>query len=186
MMYQPGDDDDNDVGYRRPPTKVRYKKGESGNLAGRPRGRHREAPHEAVLGPMVTIREGGKERRVTAAEAFVLQCLKRGIAGDSSAAGACLTMIEEANSQQSPSGITTFIRVIVDPGSVTSALLPLRMATNLDPYRETARIVLKPWLVEAALARLPQPLSPADQRTVVKATRTPRKVRWPEWWTEHP
>ena len=60
------------------------------------------------------------------------------------------------------------------------------MATNLDPYRETARIVLKPWLVEAALARLPQPLSPADQRTVVKATRTPRKVRWPEWWTEHP
>jgi hypothetical protein len=71
-------------------------------------------------------------------------------------------------------------------GSVTSALEPLRMAKKLDRYRKTARIVLEPWLVEAALARLRQPLSPADQRIVVEATRTPHKVRWPEWWSEHP
>jgi hypothetical protein len=63
---------------------------------------------------------------------------------------------------------------------------PLRMARKLDPYRETARLALEPWLVEAALARLPQTLSPADQRTIVKATRTPHKVRWPEWWSERP
>jgi hypothetical protein len=62
----------------------------------------------------------------------------------------------------------------------------LRMAKKLDPYNETARMVLEPWLVEAALARLPQPLGPADQRIVVNATRTPDKVRWPEWWSEHP
>jgi hypothetical protein len=60
------------------------------------------------------------------------------------------------------------------------------MVKKLDPYRETARIALEPWLVEAALARLSQPLSPADQRIVVKATRTPHKVRWPEWWSEYP
>jgi hypothetical protein len=60
------------------------------------------------------------------------------------------------------------------------------MAKKLDRYRETARLILEPWLVEAALARLPQPLSPAQQQTVVNATRTPRKVRWPEWWSEHP
>jgi hypothetical protein len=60
------------------------------------------------------------------------------------------------------------------------------MAKKLDPYRETARIALEPWLIEAALARLPRPLSPADQQTIVKATRTPRKVRWPEWWSEYP
>ena len=75
---------------------------------------------------------------------------------------------------------------LVDSGSVTSALVPLRMPKKLDPYRETARIVLEPWLVEAALARLRQELSPADQRIAVKATRTPRKVRWPEWWSENP
>jgi hypothetical protein len=84
-------------------------------------------------------------------------------------------------------GLTrTIVRVIVTPGSVTSALEPLRRARKLDPYRETARMALEPWLVEAALARLPEPLSPADQRIVVKATRTPRKVQWPEWWSEHP
>lgn len=60
------------------------------------------------------------------------------------------------------------------------------MARKLDPYRETARMVLEPWLIEAALARPSKKLSPADQRTIVKAARTPHKVRWPDWWTEHP
>jgi hypothetical protein len=57
------------------------------------------------------------------------------------------------------------------------------MAKKQDPYRATARMVLEPWLVEAALTRLARGLSPADQRTIVKATRTPRKVKWPEWWS---
>ena len=39
---------------------------------------------------------------------------------------------------------------------------------------------------EAALARLGRPLSPAEQRTIVDATRTPYKVKWPEWWSERP
>jgi hypothetical protein len=150
------------------------------------RGRHREAPYEAVLGQMVTIREGGAERHVTAAEAFLLQLTKRGLEGDSAANRASLAVIEEARSQQGADGIPQFVVALVDPGSVTYALLPLRMARKLDPYRETARIVLEPWLVEAALARLKGALSPADQRTIVKATRTPHKVRWPKLWSEHP
>jgi hypothetical protein len=82
--------------------------------------------------------------------------------------------------------VDTTVLVGMAPGSVTAALEPLRMARKLDPYRETARILLEPWLVEAALTRLPQPLSPADQRIVIDATRTRQKVRWPEWWSEHP
>ena len=46
-------------------------------------------------------------------------------------------------------------------------------------------MALEPWLVEAALARLKEALSPANQRIIVKATRTPHKVRWPKWWSEH-
>ena len=64
--------------------------------------------------------------------------------------------------------------------------MPLRMAKKLDPYRETARMVLEPWLVEAALVQLGDKLSPAEQRIIVKATRTPHKVKWPDWWSEHP
>jgi hypothetical protein len=184
----PDNAEDIAVGYRKPPTTTRFTKGRSGNPAGRPRGRHRQAPYESVLGQMVKIREGGAERHVTAAEAFVLQLTKRGLEGDGAAARECLAMIEQARERQgaSQSPISTIVLVGVAPGSVTSALEPLRMAKKLDAYRETARMVLEPWLVEPALARLPRTLSPAEQRTIVQATRTPHKVRWPEWWSEHP
>jgi len=186
--HGPPDDEDDGVGYRKPPMTTRFAKGQSGNPAGRPRGRHREAPYEAVLGQMVTIREGGASRRVTAAEAFLLQLTKRALEGDSAAARASLAMIEQAREAHDIGGprLSAIVTVLVSPGSVTSALEPSRMAKKLDPYRETARMALEPWLVEAALSRLGRKLSPAEQRTVVEATRTPRKVRWPEWWSEHP
>jgi hypothetical protein len=60
------------------------------------------------------------------------------------------------------------------------------MAKKLDPHREIARMAIEPWLVEAALARFGRTLSPAEQRTIINATRTPHKVRWPEWWSENP
>ena len=188
MMSQsdpPGDDEGG--GYGRPPKATRFKKGERRNPSGRPRGR-RELPYEAVLGRMVTIREGGVERRVTQEEAFLLQLAKRGVEGGGVATRTALDLIDEITAPRStqPRFIPRFVRRIVAPGSVTSALMSLRIAIKLDPYRETARMALEPWLVEAALAHLPHTLSPAEQRAIVKATRTPHKVRWPEWWSENP
>jgi len=154
------------TGYRRPPNETRYKKGYSGNPSGRPRGRHREAPYEAVLGQMITIRENGIERQVTREEAFLLRLAKRGVEGDSAAARECLAVIADLKARQSALAFPrTILRAIIGPGSVTAAMEPLRMAVKLDPFRETARMALEPWLVEAALARLPRPLSPAEQRS---------------------
>lgn len=177
------DGDDDAVGYGRPPVSTRFRKGQSGNPRGRPRGRRNEPPYEAVLGQMVTIREDGVERRVTAAEAFLLHMTKRGLEGDGAAARAAMAAIEEARAvRKDGQVIHVFTTIYERQGSLTDALEPLRMARKLDRFRDTARVVLEPWIVEAGLARLKRRLTLAEQEAVVRATRTPGKVRWPDWW----
>jgi hypothetical protein len=186
-MIEDEDSTEEIVGYRNPPVAARFRKGQSGNPKGRPRGRRTELPYEAVLGQEVLIRESGRERRVTAAEAFILQLTKLGLDGDSAAARAAIAAIQDIRGTDPSDESLEIIISIVDPGSVSAAVECLRIGTKLDRYRETARILLEPWIVEAALARFgeKQP-TPQEQEIVLKATRTPTKVRWPDWWVVMP
>jgi hypothetical protein len=176
------------LGYRNPPLASRFRKGQSGNPKGRPRGRHSDLPYEAVLGQEVIIRENGRERRVTAAEAFVLHLTKRGLDGDTAAARAAIAAMGEIpETDLSGPYVLDIILAVVDPGSVSSAVECLRIGTKLDRYRETARMMLEPWIVEAALAGFGEKqLTRKEQEIVLKATRTPTKVRWPDWWVVMP
>jgi hypothetical protein len=175
-----------DPGYRQPPVGTRFKKGQSGNPRGRPKGRQNRPPYDSVLGQLVTITENGEERRVTAAEAFLLHMTKRGLDGGSAAARATIAAaIEKARSARPANGreVREIVISFVRPGSVNPALEPLRMATKLDRYRESARMMIEPWLVEEALARFGnRRLTLEEQAEVVRNVRTPHKVRWPEWW----
>jgi hypothetical protein len=180
---------DYDVGYGKTPGSTRFRKGQSGNPRGRPKGSKRVPPYETVLGQTVMVREDGSERRLTAAEAFLLHMTKRGLEGDSAAARAAMAAIEEAGARRAAAGPEFMVIVtrLVTPGSVNCALEPLRMARKLDRYRETARMMLEPWLVEAALERLgSQRLTREQQETVMAATRLPHKVEWPVWWEALP
>lgn len=176
------------VGYRRPPQSTKFQKGKSGNPRGRPKNRKRSAPYDTILGQMVTIRESGKDRRVTAAEAFLLHLVRKGLGGDSAAARASLAAIEAARQRRrTEEDQLTVFRIIlmsVSPGSI--ALGTLGMAVKKHPGDEhKVQWELKPWIVELALARLGSRQLTADaQREVWNATLKPDTVRWPEWWTE--
>jgi len=174
------------VGYKRPPAATQFKKGRSGNPKGRPRARHRQIPYDSVLGQMVTVREDGRERRVTAAEAFILQLTQKGLAGDSAAARASLAAIEEARAKRAPDNDLEILRIIVCSFGVGSALQILGLGVKKYPLdKQRVRWELEPWIVEAALSRLDAgTLSKDEQREVWMNTRTPDKVSWLAWWTE--
>src|SRR5215204_954455 len=104
-MSADADENREEVGYGRPPKATRFHKGRSGNPKGRPRGRRRDIPYDTLLGQMVTVREDGRERRVTAAEAFILQLTKKGLEGDSASARASLTAIETARAARHARGV---------------------------------------------------------------------------------
>ena len=174
------------IGYGRPPRETQFQKGQSGNPRGRPVNRRREIPYDHVLGQMVTIREEGRERRVTAAEAFLLQLTQRGLQGDSVAARASLAAIEEARSRRDVASavISAIICKCVSPGSVGCSIDALGMAVKLRKYTDHAEYKLKPWIVEGALARFgAHQLSQAEQEKVVSVTYKPDNVRWPDWWS---
>ena len=186
-----GDDhgSSNPVGYGKPPQSTRFKRGASGNPRGRPRNRKREVPFDHVLGQMVTIRDGGSEKRVTAAEAFLLHLTKLGLEGNHAAARISLAAIEKARITQGPES-PDIIRIVyksVSPGSVGCSIDALGLATKIRKYADDAEYRLKPWIVEAALARLGRSrISLDEQREVWAVCEKPETISWPEWWTYRP
>lgn len=172
-------------GYGRPPVAGRFKKGTSGNPKGRPRGRKSSIPYDTVLGQMVTIREDGRQRRVTAAEAFILQLTRKGLAGDSAAARSSLAAIEAARATRSASGQgMPTIRIQVRAFGLCCSIVDLGLGVLLHPHdKQRVRLMLKPWIVEAALSRPgSRRLSLEEQSIVLASTQHPEKVSWSEWW----
>jgi hypothetical protein len=86
------------VGPGKPPLHTRFKKGQSGNPKGRPKG----APNmqtlvDEVLGRIVVIRENGDAREVTAAHAVMLKMLEAGLADHHPSRAYILDLIMKTN-----------------------------------------------------------------------------------------
>ena len=161
-------------------------RGRAATRAGVRAGRRNEPPYEAVLGQMVTIREDGVERRVTAAEAFLLHVTKRGLEGDGAAARAAMAAIEEARAARLASEPSRVCHLHDDLCAARQRHRRARAAAHGAEARPLPRNRADG---ARALDRRggPRPArgSASDARgaaTVVAATRTPGKVRWPDWW----
>ncbi|WP_439369395.1 DUF5681 domain-containing protein [Bradyrhizobium sp. DASA03120] len=71
------------IGYGKPPLHSRFKKGQSGNPRGRPKGSLNFATDlKRTLQAPVTLSDGGKSRRVTTQEAALLRLREKALKGD--------------------------------------------------------------------------------------------------------
>ena len=76
------DGDNYEVGYRRPPKHTRFKKGQSGNPKGRPKkSKNLETLVQQELDTGITVKEGGREKRVTKREAIAMRVVNGALAG---------------------------------------------------------------------------------------------------------
>ncbi|RMG56676.1 MAG: hypothetical protein D6717_06190 [Gammaproteobacteria bacterium] len=84
---------DYEVGYRKPPRHTRFRKGQSGNPKGRPKGaRGLTASLKRELETKITIREGGREMHLTKGEAAAKRLTNEALTGDMKALLALLKL----------------------------------------------------------------------------------------------
>ena len=76
------------VGYGKPPEATRFKPGKSGNPKGRPKGSLNLATDlSAELGEQITVREGGRQHRISKQRALVKSLMAKALQGDVRAFG---------------------------------------------------------------------------------------------------
>jgi hypothetical protein len=100
-------DSDYQVGYGKPPQHTRFKKGESGNPAGRPKGtKNLTTLFEKELKQRVVVTENGRRRSITKQEAMVKHLVNKAVSGDRPLMQLLLDEIRliETRAASSPSG----------------------------------------------------------------------------------
>jgi len=107
------------VGYGSPPLHTRWRKGQSGNPRGRPKGaRDFKADLLAELGQLIQITEGGKVRSITKQRALIKALTTGGIRGDTKASNIllrlCARLIEATPELESDPELAAGDRKIVE------------------------------------------------------------------------
>jgi hypothetical protein len=90
------DTTDGKVGYKRPPVKSRFRKGQSGNPRGRRKGQRNMGPVLAeVLRQTVTVKQEGKSQRMSKGEALIQMLLSKALNGDGRTIKAMLDLAQK-------------------------------------------------------------------------------------------
>jgi hypothetical protein len=106
-----------EIGYGRPPVDTRFKRGQSGNPKGKPKGRKKMGTLlEDALRERISIREGDAVRKVSRAEAIILALILKAMKGDAKACATLIALTQQSGEfEKEPPRFTEIRRVIVYP-----------------------------------------------------------------------
>src|SRR5215467_8553996 len=98
-MTKHGSIKDYQVGYGQPPMHTRFKPGQSGNPAGRPKGAQSFATEIAAeMSELILVKEGGVARRLSKRRAMIKRQAERALQGDTRAFSCLVAMSLGENS----------------------------------------------------------------------------------------
>lgn len=167
---------------------TRFRKGQSGNPAGRPKARR---PHvsafEVIFDKTLTVTQNGVERELTIEEALQLQTLQVALGGSRMATRQVLKMIEKreaALSKRNPAPVSPIrMEREYDADNAKEALRILGIADYEDTVGAEADkrpMKLATWAVQAALSRPGRKkLTEKDVDNIRRFTFDADKLKWP-------
>lgn len=108
------------VGYGKPPERTQFKKGQSGNPAGRPAGKlNLQTVLEKALQETVTVNEGGRRLKRSKIEVSVTQIVNKAASGDIRAFETLLKLLPILDSQMAE---------VITPDQVADRALARKLA----------------------------------------------------------
>jgi hypothetical protein len=95
-----------DVGYKKPPAATQFKKGESGNARGRPKGsKNFEGEVKSAFGRKIVIQENGRPRRITMGQAMLMKLTAKAVGGDMGALRLAIGLLQMTQPVEAPDNI---------------------------------------------------------------------------------
>lgn len=171
----------------RDPAATRFKPGESGNPLGRRRVYRGSSAPVHFLDERVKVKVNGRAREITRLQNLLFKLELMAAKGDEDIRKLLLEFglkVEAARYRHNREPDQLYFSQdawINDLGFFHRHLKDVEILSQ----RSRKYHLMMPWIVELALARLePGALNDEEQVVVVRATSTPEKVRWPDWWGE--